>query len=388
MVNTITKHSIFATLIMLIALGGVGASAAQLIAPEEYKPSKLWQKNFSKEKELITYTDSSSSSQISSTQSSTSSSPTEGYLNKDEFIVQGGGQMRFNEDAGGGIELKKVKDGKIYVAMNSLLYKKADSLNFGQKVTITGYYDSITKDADFTGGSGNAEFIIINISNITVVDDNSTNASKVSTAPKNIQGMEKVVSNSCDPEVFTIDIPDGIVSYSKNISDFINPTGEGLFDNVSMTITSKKLNLSNDKKAAITSLQNYLDTGIAEELWSPEYSFNQYCTIGGTGRVEFSNKKITYPGTDIARISVAGYGQELPGDVVVEIFAKKGDDYIQLRKPVASIIDANTIPDYSNTNFGNCEANLNCVQDYVKTNTELKVKVDQAVKDLLATFEL
>lgn len=45
-VNNITKHSITATLIMLFALGGVGASAAELFAPEDYKPSTVAQKTF------------------------------------------------------------------------------------------------------------------------------------------------------------------------------------------------------------------------------------------------------------------------------------------------------------------------------------------------------
>jgi len=46
LVNNITKHAFLATLIMLISLGGVGASAAQLLAPEAYKPSTLIQKTF------------------------------------------------------------------------------------------------------------------------------------------------------------------------------------------------------------------------------------------------------------------------------------------------------------------------------------------------------
>ena len=45
-VNSITKHSITATFIMLLALGGVGASAAELVAPEEFKPSTIIQKTF------------------------------------------------------------------------------------------------------------------------------------------------------------------------------------------------------------------------------------------------------------------------------------------------------------------------------------------------------
>ncbi len=40
-VNTITKHSITATLIMLLALSTVSVAAAQLFAPEEYKPSNV-----------------------------------------------------------------------------------------------------------------------------------------------------------------------------------------------------------------------------------------------------------------------------------------------------------------------------------------------------------
>lgn len=45
-VNSITKHSITATLIMLFALGSVGASAAELLAPTDYKPSTVAQKTF------------------------------------------------------------------------------------------------------------------------------------------------------------------------------------------------------------------------------------------------------------------------------------------------------------------------------------------------------
>jgi hypothetical protein len=40
-VNTITKHSITATLIMLLALSTVSVAAAQLFAPEEFKPTTL-----------------------------------------------------------------------------------------------------------------------------------------------------------------------------------------------------------------------------------------------------------------------------------------------------------------------------------------------------------
>lgn len=45
-IQAITKHAILATLVMLIALGGVGASAAQILAPEAYKPSSIIQKTF------------------------------------------------------------------------------------------------------------------------------------------------------------------------------------------------------------------------------------------------------------------------------------------------------------------------------------------------------
>jgi hypothetical protein len=62
-VNNITKHSITATLIMLFALGSVGASAAELFAPEDYKPSTVAQKTFNpknfetnKQKEKNPYT--------------------------------------------------------------------------------------------------------------------------------------------------------------------------------------------------------------------------------------------------------------------------------------------------------------------------------------------
>ncbi len=45
--HLITKNAIAATFIMLIALTTVGASAAELFAPEEYKPSILFARNFS-----------------------------------------------------------------------------------------------------------------------------------------------------------------------------------------------------------------------------------------------------------------------------------------------------------------------------------------------------
>jgi hypothetical protein len=394
-VNTITKHSIFATLIMLIALGGVGASAAQLIAPEEYKPTKLWQKNFSKEKIVVSDSSSSSVSSMSSSANSSLARSTEsdsaGFLNNDEFIVQGGGQMRYNDDASGGNDLKRVSDGKIFAIMGSVFRPSVSTLDKDQKIKITGRFIEITKDTNFAGGSGNAKYLIINLNNITV--DGPT---QISLAPKNEQGMSKVVSSKCDPAIYSIDIPAGIISYSKNIGEPNNPTGAALFDNVSMTITSKKLNLSTEKKTSLTALQNYLDTGKAEQSKPVEYSFNQYCTIGGAGRVEFSNKKITYPGTDTARMSIAGYGQELPGDVVVEIYAKKGEDFIKLSKPLASMFDANTdystenaaITDYTKTNYGNCQTNPNCVQDYVKNTPSLQTKIDKAVQDLLATFAL
>ncbi|MEI6729315.1 MAG: hypothetical protein WCK98_06765 [bacterium] len=394
-VNAITKHSVFATLIMLIALGGVGASAAQLIAPDQYKPSKLWEKNSNKEKIVVS---NSSSSSVSSTSSSANSSlarsselDSAGFLNNDEFIVQGGGQMRYNDDASGGSELKRVSDGKIFAIMGSVFRPSVSTLDTNQKIKITGRFVEITKDTNFAGGSGNAKYLIINLSNLTV--DGPT---QITLAPKNDQGMSKVVSSKCDPAIYSIDIPSGIISYSKNIGEPNNPTGAALLDNVSMTITSKKLNLSDWKKTNLIYLQNYLDTGkaITEEKDKIDYSFNQYCTIGGTGRVEFSNKKIAYPGTDIARLSVAGYGQELPGDLVVEIYAKKGDDFIMLRKPLASMFEANTdystenakITDYTKTNYGNCQTNPNCVQDYVKNTPSLQTKIDKAVQNLLATF--
>ena len=45
-INSITKHAILASLIMLVAMSGVGASAAQILAPEEFKPSTLAQNLF------------------------------------------------------------------------------------------------------------------------------------------------------------------------------------------------------------------------------------------------------------------------------------------------------------------------------------------------------
>lgn len=74
-VNAITKHAIVATLIMLVALGGVGASAAQLFAPENLKPSTILggKKSSSSSSESSSSSiESSSSSSISSSSSSNS----------------------------------------------------------------------------------------------------------------------------------------------------------------------------------------------------------------------------------------------------------------------------------------------------------------------------
>ena len=211
---------------------------------------------------------------------------------------------------------------------------------------------------------------------------------KITLAPKKTQGMDKVISSSCDPKIYSVDIPQGIIFYFKNLGSNNNPTGSAKFDKVSMTITNKNLSMSSEKKTSLTSLQNYIDTGIGDDLRPIFSNFQNVCTIGGTGRVEFSNKKITYQGSDVARMSIAGYGQELPGDVVVEVYAKKDDNYILLKKPIVSIFDANTVSDYTKTNFGNCQINPNCVQDYVKNNPQVQTKIDQATKDLLTTFAL
>ena len=124
-VNTITQHSVLATLIMLIALGGVGASAAQLIAPDQYKPSKFWKNNFNKQSV-------SQSTTLNSSQSSNSSN--NGILINELFEVQGGGQMRFKEDANGGNELKRLVDSKIFAIMGSVSDTKGMASNFGEKL--------------------------------------------------------------------------------------------------------------------------------------------------------------------------------------------------------------------------------------------------------------
>ena len=51
-VNLITKNAIVATLVMLLALTTVGASAAELLAPEEYKPSTQIQNLFTANKQI------------------------------------------------------------------------------------------------------------------------------------------------------------------------------------------------------------------------------------------------------------------------------------------------------------------------------------------------
>jgi hypothetical protein len=57
-VNLITKHAVIATLLMVLALTSVSASAAQLIAPTEYKPTTLASNLFTsnKQKEVNPYT--------------------------------------------------------------------------------------------------------------------------------------------------------------------------------------------------------------------------------------------------------------------------------------------------------------------------------------------
>jgi|GEM_PF-4614473 len=84
----------------------------------------------------------------------------------EEFVVQGGGQMRYNQDTNGGIELKRTSDGMVFVMMNSVFNSTDKSLNFGQKVLVTGNYIEITKDVGFAGGSGNAKFIITKLDKI------------------------------------------------------------------------------------------------------------------------------------------------------------------------------------------------------------------------------
>jgi hypothetical protein len=86
----------------------------------------------------------------------------------EEFEVISGGQMRYKSDSNGGFDLKRTKDEKVFAIMGSLLDSKGVNIQPGMKITLSGDYENIPTDNTFGGGSGNAQYIITNLTSVEI----------------------------------------------------------------------------------------------------------------------------------------------------------------------------------------------------------------------------
>lgn len=126
----------------------------------------------------------------SNNQSSSQNTPqTSIAFDNEEFKLMGGGQQRYYEDASGGRDLQRLKDGKIYTIMGALssstgLGGLIDSLPAGQNtIKFSGEAKLLDKNNLF-GGSGNAEYIITSVEiNQANAQNNPTSQPQVSTQP-------------------------------------------------------------------------------------------------------------------------------------------------------------------------------------------------------------
>jgi hypothetical protein len=222
-----------------------------------------------------------------------------------------------------------------------------------------------------------------------------SNKFTVSLAPKNANLMTKTTNNIAygndangNPAVCGIE---NIVRFTPNNDDQSIP---------SMVISNSNLYTSESEKLQLKNITNLIATGkgYSADLNSTNNDvlegFRDYCS--GFYSYQIYQKTIKYPGTDSAVAIITGEGQNIIPDIIVRIFAKKGDNLIMLsgiareggkRDPQGAPIYEPNYPcilEYTTppNKFSNC------LQNYVKNDSVVKTEVDTTIAKLLNTFAL
>jgi len=296
-INTITKHSITATLIMLLALSTVSVAAAQLFAPEDLKPSNLT--GLTKKPEPKPVEDK----QLSMDK--------EGEIKTE---VEKKSEIDTGKNWTGQITLRP----KNYAQFTKFVNNEPQVLS-DTKSGVCGVYDLTA----YTGKDFNPSMTIVNY---------NSDASK---------------------------------------SSLENPSQKERFDMVSKYINGF------DKNDYSSSRSEYI-----APPWL--YTFNAAC--GGYASYflyNLDNSKINFKNVEMFTAIVNLEGQSIPGEPVVLILAKKGDNLIQLRQGLGSNIGGCIDNNVGELNNSKLDGYTKCI-----TSTEFKALAQKAAEELVNTFEL
>jgi hypothetical protein len=259
-----------------------------------------------------------------------------------------------------------------------------------QKTDPDGYYslDNSVKNSNLINdtkktykiwGKINSNREIVEITKVEVVNTNSpigtkgnpANLSQITLAPKNANNFQKNVSK----DEFDCGIQKGIVTYLKTQADM----------GMSMTINNSSLPTTQFYINAKQKLDAYLNgSKNADDL---HLYFRNYCSGYYSQRVKELN--FSYPNTDISKVILTKEGNGEVGYATVNVYAKKGDNYINLRglvfSPEKMQQDAENKCNLNNPD--SWEA-FNSCWDNVLKSPEYQNAARQKAKELIDTFAL
>ncbi|MEI6728029.1 MAG: hypothetical protein WCK98_00100 [bacterium] len=208
------------------------------------------------------------------------------------------------------------------------------------------------------------------------------------TLPKNESKMEKSLNNVAQSVMGLCGIKDSL-KYTPKDATLLKSQ---------MVISSKALNSLNSIDINnFNSANEYILSGKDYPKSSSDMSFNTAAITpfrtdcAGGFSYQIDTRTISYPGTESARLLIAGEGNSEFPSIVVRIIAKKDDDLIMLSAFVRDgyKYDSNNTP-LQEPNYP-CKYDRQletCVNNFVKTDSGFKATIDKTVGDLLSTFEL
>ena len=191
----------------------------------------------------------------------------------------------------------------------------------------------------------------------------------ITVKPKNNTLIKAIAANNyCDNTI-------GLVTYHDK--EFIN----------TMVINNTNLPQSEAAKSAFPKVEQFLNNQIKIANFEPETDpfFKPYCS-GSYSYFLKDLSDIKYPGTDQSRVVMVEGGQGIMGSIEVRVFARVGDNYIELRRPIYDYELYEPLrKECDSTDFDKAQI---CYQEKLKTSPKPEELARTHAKQLINLFAL
>jgi hypothetical protein len=209
------------------------------------------------------------------------------------------------------------------------------------------------------------------VSSLTFPKNSREIPKAITLKPAHADDLQLYVSDGLTP----LQMPD-LVTYQR---------GGGL-----MVISSRDLPVNAIRNKGLDEVDQLLDGKTNPDMNIIAMSF--FASPAGSGAVSIMRElsDISYPKTDKSRVFMTTFAQNIYPSLFIQVYAKKGNQYVQLSKRIS---DSDTEDNY--INFCNAavkdqdsDESSNCYWSMLSSDAQLKDKAQKTAKELISTFAL